>query len=374
MALSKIAMLFSIPLIFGGIENTCNAMNFRSDQLEDIAKHIDVEWPQADSTFTIKQGKHDIAVRVVDGCVEHIGFRIFPEQLRSGVINPQIADFVERYWLRLMLPLKREKSVNQELKEDRFVFMNGSVESIDAIQRDTTLPVSCSVTTELVTIAWGSTVETPLCRIAFPVNYELILGRKMLENDRRLPHEINSVRIKKRPMRSVETTSSLSADSLNSIWIEHAGDYLADVLKNERYYTSGSDGVSLEPVFDADLYKESIVNMFTDYDIEKAGNIQLCIRHKIFGLKEQQIETTIQKFVAYSMQNGCVPYVGIVSVDQSNSGLADVLVIMHNRQLGYNHVLRAEVPLDCISTGEGTCHARLNAFIPSSNIKNLFND
>jgi len=374
MALSKIAMMFSIPLIFGGIGDTCYAMDFRSDQLEEISNLISIEWLQSDSTFTVKYGKRDVAVRVSDGCVDHIGFRIFSGRLRSEVINPHIADFVERYWLRLTLPLKREKSVNQQLTEDRFVFLTGDVESIDAIQRDTTLAVSCSVTPELVTVAWGSIEEKPLCCITFPVNHELILGRRMLENDRRLPGEINSVKIKDRPTKSMDTASQLTPDVPSSLWIENVGSYLADVLKNERYYTCGADGMSLEPVFDADRCKESIANMFTDYDVEKAREIKLSICHKIFGLKEQQIETTVQKFVAYSMQNGCVPYVGIVSVDKDNSGFANVLVIMHNSQLGYNHVLRATVPLDCISNGDGTCHARLNAFIPSSNIKNLFND
>lgn len=375
MALSKAAMMFSIPLIFGGIGNMCcNAMDFQSDQLEEISNHISIEWPQGDSTFTVKYGKRDIVVRVSDGCVQHIGFRIFPEQLRSRVINQAIADFVERYWLRLTLPLKREKSFEQQLTEDRFVFLTGNTASIDAIQGDTTLVVSCSVTPELVTMAWGRIEGAPRCCITFPVNHELILGRRMPENDRRLPQEINSVKIKYHPKKSIGTTLSLTTDSLSSLWIEHTGSYLADVLKNERYYTCGTDGVSLEPVFDVDRCLASIANMFTDYDIEKASEIKLSICHKIFGLKEQQIDTTVQKFVAYSLQNGCVPYVGIVSVDKDNSGLADVLVIMHNHQLGYNHVLRATVPLDCISTGDGTCYARLNAFVPSSNIKNLFND
>ena len=114
------------------------------------------------------------------------------------------------------------------------------------------------------------------------------------------------------------------------------------------------------------------MNLFTGYDIEKAENIRLSINHKIFGFKEQSIETTIPKFIAYSIQNDCVPYVGIVSIDKDNIGEADVLVIMHNGQLGYNHILRVSLPLESISSGKGIAIARLNAFIPSSNIKNLF--
>lgn len=363
--------MFSISLIFGGIGNMCNAMDFRSDQLDEIAHHISVDWPSCDSAFTVRHGSRDVAVRVSGGCVEHIGFRIFPEQLRSGMINPLIADFVERYWLSLTLPLDRQKSVRQQLKEDRFVFQTGSVESVAVIQQDTTMEMSCQLTPELVTLTWGRQGKT-VCCITFPVDHELILGRRMLENDRRLPQEINGVRIKERPKRAAATALSLHADSLSGLLVDRAGCYLDSSLKSERYYTRSADGVSLEPVFDSDMLEESILNLFTDSDIEEAGNVRLSICHKIFGLKEQTVETSIRNFVAYSMQNGCKPFVGIVSVDGDNARLADVLVIMHNEQLGYNHVLRVSLPLECISDGSGTSSARLNAFVPSSNIKNLF--
>ncbi len=371
MPYGKLILVFSIFLIIGGIENTCDGRTFRSDGLEEISRHIAIEWPSGDTTVTAGHGKRDITVRVADGCVEHIGFSIFPQQLRSSIINPQIADFVERYWLSLTLPLDRPKSVIQQLIEDRFTFHRGGVESIGVIQQDTTIMFSCQVDPDLVTMIWGEKSQ-PVCHITFPVDHELILGRRMLENDRRLPGEINSVRIQDCPTRDRSaTSSSLYADTLTSLLVERAGSYLDCALKSERYYTRGADSTALQSVFDSNLYQESLINLFTDYDIEKARDIRLNIRHQIFGLKEQLIETTVQQFVAYSMLNGCMPFVGTVSIDE-NTGEADVLVIMHNAQLGYNHVLRVSVPLESISTGNGTATARLNAFVPTSNIKNLF--
>lgn len=372
MALRKIALMLSISLVVGGIESICFGKGFRSDQLDEISRCISADWPsQHDTTLTVSHANRDVAIRVAGDCVEHIGYRIFPDQMRGTMVNPLIADFVERYWLSLTLPLERLKSVAQQMKEDRFMFHVGGIESVDAIQRDPALSFACQATPTLVTMAWNSG-EEQICCITFPVDHELILGRRMLENDRRLPQEIAAAKVPERPVRSVGDSHSHYADSLSSILVEHAGSYLDCALKSERYYAIGGDGVSLVPVFDAERCFESVSNLFTDCDIEAAGNIRLSIRHKTFGLKEQPIETTIQKFVAYSMQSGCVPYVGIISIDEDNSGAADVLVIMRNEQLGYNHLLRASVPLDCISSGEGIATARLNAFIPSSNIKNLF--
>ena len=331
-----------------------------------MSRYLRVEWPSCDSSFVVRHGNRDVAVRVSNLCVEHIGYRIFPEYLRTEVVNRRLADFVERYWLSLTLPLERQKTVRQQLTEDRFIFLAGEIGTIDVLQKDTLIPFSCDVESKSVTMTWG-TAEKPICKISFPVDHELILGRRMPENDRRLPQEIKSADIRNTPVR--ETLSSY-VDSLSSLWIDYAGSYLDCSLKSERYYSCTSDGVSLEPVFDRDRNVESLMNLFTGCDIEKAEHIRLSIDHKIFGFAEQSIETTIPQFVAYSIQNDCVPYVGIVSVGEDDK--ADVLVIMHNQQIGYNHVLRVSLPLECISSGEGTAVARLNAFVPSSNIKNLF--
>lgn len=368
-----ITMLLSVSLFYGGIESACcYGQTFQSDMLEEMSAKIPLNLSlTCDSTFAVKSGNRDITVRVSDGCVEHIGYTIFQEGIRSGAVNSSIADFVERYWLSLTMPLKRQKSVKQQMLEDRFVFQAGGIETIDEIQQNPAMPFACHSTQNTVTMVWGD-ANNPVCQISFPVDHELLLGRKMLENDRRLPSEIARIRIRHKPPKDTGSLPSAHPDSLTSLWINQASTYIDCALKSDRYYTLDTDGTTLAPVFDAAYPKESIVNLFTDYDIEQAENLHLSIRHKTFGLNEQVIETTIPAFVAYCMQKGCVPFAGVISVGNDNSGLVDILVIMHNRPLGYNHVLRASVPLTCLSTGEGIAHGRLNAFIPSSNIKNLF--
>lgn len=366
MASVRTAVVCLISLLSAGTAFLCRGMDFRSDRLEKMAEHIDVAWPGRDTVLTVGRGGRDIVIRITDGCVEHIGFNLFGRQRPQG-IDQRVADFVERYWLSLTLPMKRLRTVRQEMAEERFVFKTGGLESVGAIQRNPSLPFSCEATENLVTITWGDD-RRPVCRITFPVNHELILGRGMLENDRRLPGEINAAKIEGNAYANVELTP-LSPDSL---WTAGAGSYLDCSLKSERYYKADAEGSAPRPVFDAARSMESVTNLFTGCDIEQADNIRLSIRHIVFGLKEQQIETTVRKFVAYAMQNGCQPYVGIVSDGTGNSSEADILVIMHNSRLGYNHVLRASVPLSCIESGNGTVRARLNAFVPSSNIKNLF--
>lgn len=343
-------ILLSISLLYGGIGAVCaHNPQFRSDQLGEMSKHVDLRLDsvEGDTLLLTNRGNLEVAARVADGCVEHIGYRLFPEEQRGAIMHPLVADFVERYWLWLTLPVERQKSVAQQMKEDNFRFLAGNVESVGKIQQDSTLLINCYATDKEMTVAWGDE-NNPKCCISFPINHELILGRKMLENDRRLPMEIATVDVEKAPAYMID-----------------AGRYLDENLSSERYFNGD------EPIFDPEKPMESITNLFTGYDIAQADSIALNIRHKTFGLNEQAISSTVRRFVAYAMQNGCRPYAGIVAIDNN---MADVLVIFNNQAVGYNHVLRVSLPIDCIANGRGTATARLNAFVPSSNIKNLFKD
>lgn len=53
--------------------------------------------------------------------VVHVGYTIFSPMQREFV-GRDIADFIERYWLSTDLPLKRLKTVEQQMREDRVVF------------------------------------------------------------------------------------------------------------------------------------------------------------------------------------------------------------------------------------------------------------
>lgn len=336
-------LVLLISLLVGEIEGTyCYALGYVSNRLEKISTHMGLQ--QCDSSFTVKYGGRDIVVRVADGYVEHIGFRIFSEDVRASVLFEPVADFVERYWLELTLPMRRDKSVAQQMREDRFRFEKGNISSIDMLQANPGVELIYNVLQDRISIAWGE-----ICQISFPINHELILGRGMIENDSRLPDDISHANIGVR--------SEIVLDSET---------YLSEYLSSKRYFAP--DG---SPIFDAKRIAESITNLFTDYDIETADSIRLDITHKTFGLAEQKIETTVRQFVAYAIQSGCRPYVGIISSDELKS---DLLVMFHNRHLSYNHVLRASVPNESIIYGSGCVTARLNAFVPSSNIKNLFKD
>lgn len=363
----------SILLLSGGIESVCYGLFYSSDKIESIAKALSVNIPDSSGTYTISKNGRDINIRVAEGEVKHIGYRLFPEDFRGLAVNPVIADFVERYWLEQSLSINNEKSALQQMREDRFQFYNGSLASVDRIQKDLGQGFSCNLSNNIVFMEWGD-MSRPVCKICFPVNHELILGRKMKENDSRLPGELKRTRIDVRPVNPGDGDDMASLDSLTSVYIGKSGSYLDCELRSDRFFMSNSDSSEMLPVFNPDFPVESLSNLFTDYDIDGAENIALSIRHKTYGFNEQLIETSVPQFVAYSLQSGCQPYVGIIDLGTKVAGMADMLVIMRNWEVGYNHVLRVSVPIDCIAKKMGKATARLNAFVPTGNLKNLFND
>ena len=360
-----------LMVIFGSSGVKSYAIEYRSDMLETISKTIGIQVLDNDSIYHLKYGKRGVVARVKDGVLEHIGYDIFPENLRRKNVDRFVADFVERYWLSLCLPINRQKSICQQLKEDRFVFVRGSVESIDDIQKSHECGFSINVTETTIDMTWDSQ-DKLLCHISFPVNHELLLGRKMLENDRRLPAEILQTPVHYTQEDSV-TSNSLEemSDSIVSMWVSKGGYYCLEELTADRFYTNPARG-HIKPIFSASFPKESLINLFSGVDIPKADKIQLYINHVMFGFSKQLIETTIPQYVSYCISNGCKPYVGIISLDCDGNKTADVLVIMRNWMIGYNHVLRVKVPVDRISTGSGIAEARLNAFVPTANVQNLY--
>lgn len=352
--------------------STGHAEEYRSDILCEIAQAIGLkpDIAQGDSLYVIKYSNKDVAYRIENDEVSHIGYRIFTDSLHRHI--PRLTrDFVERYWLELTLPLERLKTVETQMAEDGFRFIQGSLSSIDIIQSRQDPALSANITPHKVSMQWGET-EAPICAIEFPVNYELILGQKMIERDRRLPSDI--ARWKDVVATQCTIDELQPSDSIAGLFIKHQGTYLTEHLTADRYFTIESEEGNARPVFTPEYQCESLTNLFSGIDIPEAKDISLHLRHQIFGLKEQIIDTNVHQWVGYCLAQGCRPYIGTISIGMAGENLADMLIIMHNEGAGYNHVLRLTIPLDCLSSRQGQADGRLNAFVPSSNIKNLFKD
>jgi hypothetical protein len=69
---------------------------------------------------------------------------------------------------------------------------------------------------------------------------------------------------------------------------------------------------------------------------------------------------------------GCKAFFGIISLEKDN--IATCELIMHNHRMGYNHIMKITFPMSTFDERKGRIQARLNSYVNSSRIKNLFAD
>ncbi|MDE6692390.1 MAG: hypothetical protein K2K05_03300 [Muribaculaceae bacterium] len=366
-----IIMMLTVVLAANAGTAAATSVAFRSDMLQKMAELLHA----TDRIASLSDGEHFITdvkgrkvnVRIADGEVQHIGYQLFDPSLKNR-LNRSLTDYVERYWLSLTLPMDPLRSADARMREDHFYFIAGNVASVDRVQRDTTLMVNFSHTDKMLDIEWaGETGE--ICHVVSPVTHELIFGRNMLENDRRLADEIRRACADSIPVHRYTADMLVHSDS-TSLLVCPGGFYYLDELRADRYFFPADSGSVALPVWSDQFPCQSIANMFSGLDIPVAADIPLHIRHVAYG-RIDEFDISVRQFVAFALDQGCTPYVGIVGMAD---GQADVLVMMCNMQLGYNHLLRLRIGTDGLSAGAVSANGRLNAYIPTANLKNLFKE
>ena len=68
---------------------------------------------------------------------------------------------------------------------------------------------------------------------------------------------------------------------------------------------------------------------------------------------------------------GCTPFFGIISQEP---GKVVCELVMQNESLGYAHVMKFEFDPAILVDRQGTMSARLNSYVPISNVKSLFHE
>lgn len=344
---------------------------YRSDMLQNMAAHMRITGkmntlPDGDNFFTHTDGR-EVNVRIADGVVEHIGYRLFDIGQKKHLSIP-LTDFLERYWLSLTLPMEELRSADARMREDHFYFITGNVSSVDRIQRDSLLMLNFTPTDKMIDVEW-SDASGDICHLVVPVSHELIMGRNMLENNRRLADEIRNAHADS-ALTPRYTNDMLVQDDSTSLLVRHGGFYYLDELSANRYFFPAPAGKETVPVWSESFPCQSITNLFSGTDIAVAADIPLHIRHVGYG-RIEEFDTDVRHFVDFCLAQGCTPYVGIVSMAGDE---ADVIVMMCNMQLGYNHLLRLKIGTSGLTSGTVTASGRLNAYIPTANLKNLFKD
>ena len=365
-------------LLAGAMQQPCQATDYRTDRLAAIAGKLGMA-ASIDTVAAPVFKTCALAVETEHDRVSHIGISLFSEAQRQA-FGTTVCRFLERYLLELALPLHPDRSCEEQLAIDGVIVTPAVIEprlSAATLQKVVGLCADTTVSIHVVTTEGrGYTMSflrrgEALCRISFPIDYNLLMGVDMDERERRLPQEL-----------TMHGTRLLSAtvpfampdpQQLRKAWNDNyytleGGHYLVGALTADSYYEK-DDGGQLRPIFRPQLPVESLANLLLTGIID--GDYTLSVRLRKYGFKTDTLLTTPAAWLAFCRQEGCKPYFGLIAMSGKE---AECELIMHCPDKGFNHVMRLKVPLSLIAHRKGVIEARLNAYVTVSRIRNLFEE
>lgn len=351
--ISAILLCLFLPgMLLGG------SLSYRSDRLERMGKLLGEE-----KLAALPDGEHTSALMFMDtpitlikdkGIVEHIGYSFFSAEERR-LTGPVVCNFLERYALEADLPFKKEKTLDTQLLEDGVVFCQGSLSTLKAL-----CPGGHGVL-EIHNISHSRYIfKWQGGQMLFPSDVDLLTGRDMRENGRRLPQEIQSATFTE-PVQKPDSTEVRD----DGISVHRNGHYYFPSLSADTFFT----GENLEPVNDVSLEEETLHNLTAG--LIRNSNIKLDVSMSVYGLERTSFCTGINSIAAYAADTDCKAYCGVIAKDDER---IEALVIYRNEAASYNHILRVHIPHSAISDGEGSGQARLTPFVPTHSIKYLFEE
>ena len=274
--------------------------------------------------------------------------------------HPQVCSFLNRYIPELLQWNDQNISVYQKMRDDKFLILNGSLESIEKCT-DTTSFSLIRFDNKAYEMIWNNGRDT-LLHIAFPIQYELILGMPQIEIEQHLQEYIISA-----PHRQEQLTADIQVDSIapglyRSAPKQH---YQIPALNNCSYFVESQSG-EIQIICDTAYLDYTIANLFqTGLDSKSLMQVS----QSIYGFKHLDYTISLQQWLDYCAAERMTSY---VAIEGASEDAVQVLVVAENTDLAYNHLLSILVPRNILEGQTGTLLVKLNAFIPTHNITDLY--
>lgn len=327
-------------------------VEYRSELLKGLAeKNVSVQK---------ELGKMDLITEYdALGRVSNIGLDIFDLEV-SEFFPEDVCAFISRYFLELLC--WEETSIRQKMMDDDVVFLTGAPE--DALKLKPDMAFTLDRIEDKRYVATWKDEEKTILSFSFPIQYELILGMPLVEIEQKLADDVRGFEAAPNIDSSIPETEMMGKGLFRSIPASH---FYVKELKDCKYYQEKKDS-SLEPVFDEKHPAESAANLFQNVI---ARDYKLSVRQSLYGFEKKDFTISLSQWLAYCRKNHLKSYFAIEKEDK-DSLLA--LIICESSDLAFNHMLSVAIPKSFIKDSKTVLKAKLNAYIPTHNISELYQD
>lgn len=275
-------------------------------------------------------------------------------------IHPQICAFLNRYISELDKWNEPNISLPQKMRDDKFVLLDGALENLSQVNDSTSFSL-VRYDNKAYEASWTNG-NNLLLRVAFPIQYELILGMPQIEIEQHLQEYIMSA-----PQRNVQKNGDIQLDSIapNVYRTAPKQHYHIQSLNNCQYFYKNTKD-ELQLIGDAAQTEFMIANLFQD-GLNK--NYLLQVSQSVYGFKHLDYTISLQQWLNYCIAEHLRCY---VAIEGTSDEAIQVLIVAENIDLAYNHLLSVLIPRKALEDVSGTLLVKLNAFIPTHNITNLY--
>ena len=289
-------------------------------------------------------------------------YNLFPPEVKTEYPSV-VYDFLERYLFEIDSLRMKGEFVDQRLRDDKVVFLAGSAATAKKINQDISFNIN---TTEnhYYEVSWSDSLGNVILDVAFPMQYELLLGKPKVEIEKDFKSTITEERS--------YVPTRLSNEKLNKIddgcmMTSPISNYYVESLNTATYYKTSASGVAAPTFLDEDKW-HSAANLFLGR-IDDISDYTLFIEQNLYGFNKIHYTVTLQQWLAYCQAMKLQIYFAIE--EEREDGLK-ALLIAQSSDLGFNHMMSIIIPDHFVTNKKTVFKATLNAYIPTQNVKDLY--
>jgi hypothetical protein len=141
--------------------------------------------------------------------------------------------------------------------------------------------------------------------------------------------------------------------------------YYVPSVNTATYYYNQDDSL---PTFDAEDKWHSAANLFQGC-IADISRYTLYINQSLYGFRSVHYTLPLSQWLAYCQAMRLTVYFAIE--EEREDGLK-ALLIAHSQELGFNHMISLIIPDDFVEDRRCVIKGTLNAYIPTQNVKDLY--
>lgn len=315
---------------------------------------------------TLAEGTYDVGI--IDGMpiiarydnrhtVRNLGVRLFAPQVMNNHAS-DVYDFLERYFLELVA-WKDKVTLEQKMADDKVMLVIGTLDSLRLITDRTPFTIS-RFENRFYEVSWLRENGSKILVMVFPIQYELLFGMPQVEIANTMYDRIVS---------APKFSDVIVPDSLQSMdkYIYRSvpiRSYQIEDVNNALYFFNDNDEYSL--VVDTAMVNYSATNALQQPT--RCDN-PINVEQSVYGFKKLHYTITLSQWINYCHSAGLETY---TAIEEEYDDAIRVLMVAESKDFAYNHLLSFIIPRNFIAKPNAEFKCKLSAFIPTHNVKNLY--